>query len=105
MSPNRATCWEGGLSVGCQSAGHFQRPTGPLEAADATAVWLLEQHVKSLTPAARDTAHTAKAGENHSPRGNTDIRTWGSQGNPAGGPDPSRAWQFEETTPRFTSTE
>lgn len=66
--------------MGCQSAGHFQRPTGPLEAADATAVWLLEQHVKSLTPAARDTAHTAKADENHSPRGNTDIRTWGSQG-------------------------
>lgn len=54
--------------MGCQSAGHFQRPPGLLEAADATVVWLLEQHVKSLTPAPRDTAHTAKADENHGPR-------------------------------------
>lgn len=60
MGPNRATCWEEGLWVGCQSAGHFQRPTGPLEAADATVVWLLEQHVKALTAAARDTAHTQR---------------------------------------------
>lgn len=103
MDPNRATCWEGGLSVGCQSAGHFQRSTGPLEAADTIVVWLLEQHVKALTPSG--TAHTAKADENHSPRGNTDIRTWGPQGNTAGGPDPSSAWQFEETTPRFVYTE
>lgn len=49
----------------CQSAGHFQRPTGLLEAADATVVWLLEQRATSATPAPRDRAHMAKADENH----------------------------------------
>lgn len=106
MGPNRATCWEEGLWVGCQSAGHFQRPTGPLEAADATVVWLLEQHVKALTTSCQGYSTHAKADEKKpSPLGNTDVGTWGPQGNTAGGPDPSWAWQFEETTPRFTSTE